>query len=131
MSKRSKVIVIDGDSDLQQVLMYAFKSHDIDYQGVTTGYEAKKHIESPEEMATISLIVLERQLPDMDGIDILDLVLANYQHKIPILILSGLSSDRDIIQGLKRGAVEYVTKPFNLEVFLEKVDALVKWQTNK
>ncbi|MEC7838717.1 MAG: response regulator [Chlamydiota bacterium] len=131
MTNRSKVIVIDGDNDLQHVLMYAFKSHDIDYHGYTSGKEALEHIDCSFEMASTSLIVLERRLPDMDGIVILDEVFKRYRSSLPVLILSEFSSDGDIIEGLQRGAVEYVSKPFNLEVFLQRVHALVRWQREK
>ena len=49
---------------------------------------------------------------------------AKFEKHCPVLILSLLSSDKDILSGLTGGALDYITKPFNLEIFTEKVKKL-------
>ncbi len=70
------------------------------------------------------LIVLDIMLPDMDGIAVCETI--RMQHNdVPILFLSARNSSADRVEGLKKGGDDYLTKPFNLEELLLRVDKLV------
>ncbi len=70
------------------------------------------------------LIILDIMLPDMDGITVCETI--RMQHNdIPILFLSARNSSADRVEGLKKGGDDYLTKPFNLEELLLRVDKLV------
>jgi two-component system alkaline phosphatase synthesis response regulator PhoP len=61
-------------------------------------------------------------LPEMDGINVTETIrLAN--NEVPILILSAKNSSADKVLGLKKGADDYMTKPFNLKNFIESTEA--------
>jgi two-component system alkaline phosphatase synthesis response regulator PhoP len=63
-------------------------------------------------------------LPDMDGITVCETI--RMQHNdVPILFLSARNSSADRVEGLKKGGDDYLTKPFNLEELLLRVDKLV------
>lgn len=71
------------------------------------------------------LIVLDVMLPEIDGFSVCQTIrLENSQ--VPILFLTAKSSSLDKVQGLKIGADDYLTKPFNLEEFLLRVQILLK-----
>jgi two-component system alkaline phosphatase synthesis response regulator PhoP len=77
-----------------------------------------------------NLVILDVMLPEMDGFSVCEAIrLHNFS--IPILFLSAKNSHEDKIMGLKRGADDYMTKPFNLEEFLLRVKALMKRGMNK
>jgi two-component system alkaline phosphatase synthesis response regulator PhoP len=70
------------------------------------------------------LIILDIMLPDMDGITVCETI--RMQHNdVPILFLSARNSSADRVEGLKKGGDDYLTKPFNLEELLLRVDKLV------
>jgi two-component system alkaline phosphatase synthesis response regulator PhoP len=70
------------------------------------------------------LIILDIMLPDMDGITVCETI--RMQHNdVPILFLSARNSGADRVLGLKKGGDDYLTKPFNLEELLLRVDKLV------
>lgn len=71
------------------------------------------------------IIVLDLMLPDIDGYEVL-LRLRSAKVKIPILILSGLSSVDQKIKGLGFGADDYLTKPFNRGEFIARIQAIVR-----
>ena len=64
-------------------------------------------------------------LPELDGIVVCETIRLN-NSDIPILILSAKNSSADRVLGLKKGADDYLTKPFNLEELLLRVNKLIK-----
>ncbi len=72
-----------------------------------------------------NLVILDVMLPEMDGFSVCEAIRLN-NSSVPILFLSAKNAYEDKIMGLKRGADDYITKPFNLEEFLLRVKALIK-----
>ena len=77
-----------------------------------------------------NLVILDVMLPEMDGFSVCEAIRLN-NSTVPILFLSAKNAHEDKIMGLKRGADDYMTKPFNLEEFLLRVKALIKRGMNK
>lgn len=69
------------------------------------------------------LIILDLMLPEMHGHEICQ-ELRFRQNQTPILMLTALDEISDIVHGLKMGADDYMTKPFNYEEFLARIEAL-------
>ena len=76
-------------------------------------------------LASADLVILDRLLPDMDGLEILKTIEKTHPSHCPVIFLSMLSSEKDLIQGLKEGAIDYVTKPFNLDLLVLKAKRLI------
>ncbi len=124
MSK-NQVVIVDDDEDLLRLLVSAFQAQGFETKGVTTGKEALKILLDETQVASTCLFILDRMLPDMDGLDILKQFRDKFPNQVPVLILSTLSSEKDILEGLKKGAVDYISKPFSLPILLEKALKLV------
>ena len=89
------------------------------------GADALKQIQS----AHFDLIILDVMLPSLDGFAITESV--RLQHiETPILILSAKNTSANRVQGLKFGADDYLTKPFNLEELLLRVSKLLRKSTS-
>jgi len=71
------------------------------------------------------LIVLDIMLPGVDGLSILQSIRLE-DERVPVLILSAKATAEDIIKGLSYGVDDYLSKPFNLEEFLLRVERLLK-----
>ena len=71
------------------------------------------------------LVILDLMLPDMDGLDVLR-QLRNSKVETPVLILSGLTEPTKKVQGFGIGADDYLTKPFNREELLARIQAIVR-----
>ena len=71
------------------------------------------------------VIILDLMLPIMDGREICKLLRAN-KNKTPILVLTALETTHDIVQGLRMGADDYLTKPFSFEELLARLEAIVR-----
>ncbi len=71
------------------------------------------------------LIILDVMLPDVDSISITETIRVQ-NNQVPILILSAKNTSSDRVLGLKKGADDYLTKPFNLEELLLRVQKLIE-----
>ena len=71
------------------------------------------------------LIILDLMLPDMDGFEVLRRLRAANVHT-PILILSGLAEPDHKIKGLEIGADDYLTKPFDKDELIARIQAVVR-----
>ena len=71
------------------------------------------------------LIILDLMLPDMDGLEVLRR-LRNSRVETPVLILSGLTESEMKVKGLGSGADDYLTKPFNKDELLARIQAIVR-----
>ena len=71
------------------------------------------------------IILMDLMLPDMDGMDVIR-QLRNSKIETPVLILSGLTESQKKVQGLGIGADDYMTKPFNREELVARIQAIVR-----
>lgn len=117
---KKNVVLIDTDEELVKILKTAFESHGINVKTFNEGAEALKYLLSCKPHRLPSLIITERKLPDMDGIEILNKMKNQFNIPIPFYILTVFSSDKDISEGLRQGALEYIGKPFNLSLLMQK-----------
>ena len=81
------------------------------------------------DIAGISLIILDVNLPDGNGLDYLQEVKRMYH--VPIILLTANDMETDIVTGLELGADDYITKPFSLAVLRARVNARIRSGENK
>lgn len=124
--EKNTVVIIDDDEDLLKLLVQAFKSKNHEVETFVNGKDALSFLNNQKKIKEVCLIVLDRILPDMDGIEILNKLKEKASFDIPVLILSVLSSEKDVLSGLKHGAIDYVPKPFSLPIFMQKAEKLIK-----
>lgn len=84
--------------------------------------EARAHL--TEEFPDV--IVLDIMLPDGSGLDFIRELRKSTRAGIPVLMLTGLTTQEDILRGLKSGGDDYLTKPYNFEILLARVEALLR-----
>jgi two-component system alkaline phosphatase synthesis response regulator PhoP len=90
---------------------------------ITSAYDGNAALKAIEN-EYFDLIILDIMLPGIDGISITETVRVS-ANEVPILILSAKNSSSDRVLGLKKGADDYLTKPFNLEELLLRVSKLI------
>ncbi len=76
------------------------------------------------------LILLDLNLPDLDGLEVCDQI-RNIDASIPILMLTARASKTQVIQGLERGADDYLTKPFDALELMARIRALLRRTEDK
>lgn len=122
MSSRRSILVVDDDAELRESLVEQLVLHD-EFQ-VRSASTASEGIEKAKAEQT-DLMILDVALPDMDGREACK-VLRKGGFKSPVIMLTGNTSDADMILGLDAGANDYVTKPFKFAVLLARVRAQLR-----
>ncbi|MCX6989683.1 MAG: response regulator [Chlamydiae bacterium] len=125
---KKRVVIVDDDEDIIKLLENEFRGLGFDVKSFPAGTEALAFLLKEENLKDVFLLVLDRMLPDMDGLDILKAFSEKFPGRVPVLILSVLSSEADIIAGLQGGAVDYIAKPFSVFMFMQKAMNLLKSQ---
>ncbi|MEF2246255.1 response regulator transcription factor [Paenibacillus sp. IITD108] len=118
--KQKKLLVIEDDEAIRDLLIYAFKNEGYQVFGAGTGKSGLRMLEQTEPDA----LLLDAMLPDISGFDICREVSEKYS--IPILMLTARTDTVDKIIGLELGADDYVTKPFELREVAARVKALLR-----
>ncbi|UEG51023.1 response regulator transcription factor [Ferruginibacter lapsinanis] len=115
------ILLVEDEENLQEALKLNLELENYEVTGVYDGVEALKAIQQEH----FDLMILDVMLPELDGISVCESVRLQ-NNDIPILILSAKNSSADRVLGLKKGADDYLTKPFNLEELLLRVNKLVQ-----
>jgi len=113
-----KLLVVEDDPRISDVLEYALKAEGYDVQKTQRGRDAI-------EMAKISspaLIVLDVGLPDLDGFEVCRAI--RKFSEVPIIFLTSRSDEIDRVVGLEIGGDDYVVKPFSPRELLARIKAI-------
>jgi two-component system alkaline phosphatase synthesis response regulator PhoP len=118
--KKLSILLVEDEENLQDTLKLNFEIEGYNVVSAYNGVEALKAIQNEY----FDLIILDVMLPEIDGIAVCENIrLSNTE--IPILMLSAKNQSSDRVLGLKKGADDYVTKPFSLEELLIRVKMLI------
>jgi two-component system response regulator AdeR len=116
----SLVLVVEDDEDIASLLERYLARAGYRTTKASTGLAALAQVLRLQP----DLIVLDIGLPDIDGFDVLTKVRAN--SAVPVIFLSAMDDSMDKLLGLKLGADDYVTKPFNPQEVVARVGAVLK-----
>jgi two-component system phosphate regulon response regulator PhoB len=120
---RSRILIVEDERSLTQALEYNFKREGYEVAVAHDGAEGLRKAQTLLPDA----IVLDLMLPTMDGLEICrELRRGERTRNLPILMLTARSEETDQVVGFSTGADDYVTKPFNTKVLLQRVKALLR-----
>lgn len=118
-SKRS-ILLVEDEENLHDALKLNLE---LEGYEVTSAYDGAAALKALHD-EYFDLIILDVMLPEVDGITVTETIRIS-NNDVPILILSARNSSADRVLGLKKGADDYLTKPFNLEELLLRVLKLI------
>lgn len=118
------ILVVDDDKEIVKAIEIYLERENYQILKAYDGEEALKQLQENE----IHLILLDIMMPKKDGIETLTEI--RKEKNIPIILLSAKSEDIDKIHGLNKGADDYITKPFNPEELIARVNAVLRRYTN-
>ena len=117
-----KVLTIDPDGDTRDMISVAFRLH---WEGIKVieaagGNEGQLLLndEGPD------IVILELELPDIDGMELCHQMLRQYD--VPIVVLSVRGDEEDIVQALRAGALGYMIKPFHPREMVARIEAVLR-----
>jgi len=121
MSNDTTILLVEDEENLHEALKLNLELEGYQVVSATDGMQAVKTLQSQY----FDLMILDIMLPEMDGIEVLESIRVQ-NNEIPVLILSAKNTSADRVLGLKKGADDYLTKPFNLEELLLRVQKLIE-----
>ncbi len=118
--KKNTILVVDDEPQIQKMLGILLEAENFKMVEAASGKQAVRLCASVKP----DLILLDLGLPDMDGKDVITAI--REWSQAPIIILSVRASDEEITEALNMGANDYVTKPFNVDVLLARMNASLR-----
>ena len=114
------ILIVEGNPHLRSLLGWHLQQ---------AGYTVKQSTNIRQGQNVFSqyqpmLVILDSDLPDGDGVAMCRWLCE--QHKPLIFMLSARNSEKDIVTALKAGADDYLTKPFGMQEFLARIEALIR-----
>ena len=121
MSERPKVLVIDDEPGVRELISEALSLSEITAVQAADGLEALSFLRRERFV----LLILDINMPKLDGLALLE-KLRTEGMSVPVLMLSARADKADINQGLRTGADDYLTKPFSIEELVLRVKAIMR-----
>ncbi len=118
--KKYSILVVEDEENILELLQLNLELEGYEVSIAKTGAQAVKQFKSEY----FDLIILDIMLPEMDGIAVCETI-RTQNNEVPILFLSAKNSAADRVEGLKKGGDDYMTKPFNLEELLLRIEKLI------
>ncbi|BAZ66606.1 MAG: response regulator transcription factor [Pelatocladus maniniholoensis HA4357-MV3] len=112
--------IVEGNPHLRSLLGWHLQQLEYRVHQAASIYQAREVFLTHHP----TLVILDADLPDGDGIEFCRWL--HRQQQPLILMLSARSNEADIVAGLKAGADDYLTKPFGMQEFLARVEALIR-----
>jgi two-component system alkaline phosphatase synthesis response regulator PhoP len=119
----AKILIIEDDPDICEILEYNLKQEDFDVEVFHDGQQGLDTIlnEPPD------LILLDLMLPGKSGMEIARTIRKEeHTSNLPIIMITARSEEMDILHGLEQGADDYITKPFRPKEVIARVKALLR-----
>lgn len=117
----AKVLVVEDDEAIQFMQRELLTAEGYEVVLAGSGLEALAAI----ERASVDAVILDMQLPDIDGITVCQRIRATDQGHLPILIASANRAHESIAEAMAAGADAYLTKPFQPDLLLEQLRILL------
>lgn len=118
------VVIADDDPDVTRLVSVTLEKFRLDCRIAHNGTEALQLVEKLEPSA----VILDINLPDMDGFDVqLRMRMEQASRRIPVVLLTGRQGEADVLRAFGYGAADYVTKPFNPIELTARVMRLIDW----
>lgn len=116
-----RILLVEDEESIREAVRLNLELEGYEVVATANGKKALDYIKGQH----FDLLLLDVMLPDLDGFSITEQVRLS-DNEIPILLLTAKDMAQDRITGLKKGADDYLTKPFNLEELLLRVSNLLR-----
>ena len=116
-----RILLVEDESHFLEAITLNLELEGYEVIQAVDGKQGYKYFKS----AKFDLVILDLMLPHIDGLTLCKNIRLENTH-VPIIMLTAKGSNQEKVEGLKSGADDYITKPFNLEEFLLRVQSLLR-----
>ena len=119
----NKILIIDDDRELCALIKRSVQSEHIEADFCNTGKEGLQKLREQE----YQLVVLDVMMPGMDGFETLEEI--RKENSLPILMFTSKNDSASKVRGLRAGADDYLTKPFDMDELIARIASLIRRYT--
>ena len=122
-----KVLIVDDDPPSAELLVQRLDGQGFELSAAGSGAEALQiaAAECPD------VILLDVMMPEMDGIEVCRRLKASAELRmIPVILVTSMDRDEDVVRGLDAGAADYVTKPINLVLLVARLRSAMRLRSS-
>ena len=120
MEEKYRILLAEDEKGLRDITALFLRKNGFDVDTAADGNEAAVYAEKNR----YDIIVLDIMMPGKDGKEVCRAIRKSYD--VPVIFLTALGEENDIVEGYEVGADEYMTKPFSTKLLLVKIKALIK-----
>lgn len=119
----NRILIIDDDKELCTLIKRSVCAENIEADICNTGREGIQHLKEQE----YQLVILDVMMPGMDGFETLEEIWKEYS--LPILMFTAKNDSSSKVKGLRAGADDYLTKPFDMDELIARIVSLIRRYT--
>lgn len=121
MNRKKRVLIVEDEPAIREGLQDVFAYHGFEVDSAADGADGLRKALSGRH----DLVLLDVMLPQLDGFRICERI-REHDRALPIIMLTARTADEDIIQGLRLGADDYVSKPFSITQLVLRAQAVLR-----
>ena len=122
-NKETLILIIEDDKDIVEMLSFHLKKNNYT---ILYSYNGEDGLTKARENNP-DLILLDLMLPGIHGLDVCRIIKSDQKTKnIPIIMLTAMGQEDDIVKGLETGGDDYITKPFSLDIISARIKAVLR-----
>jgi len=121
MNRQIRILVVEDEEAIREGLIDVLVFHGYEVDSAATGPDGLEKAQTGK----FDLVLLDIMLPGMDGYEICDRIRTDDRDQA-IIMLTAKTSDEEIIEGLKLGADDYVSKPFSIQQLVLRIEAVLR-----
>lgn len=118
-----KILLVDDSNSICMVVGQMLKDAGYEYDRAENG---KIAVELITKNATYDVILLDWNMPEMDGLQFLEHIQAHKLTHAPVIMMTTENKPEKILKALQAGAVEYIMKPFTQDIIISKIETVLK-----
>ena len=126
--KKTRILAVDDEPAIRKLMSSYLKGKGYEPILAGDGKEALRLLNEND----LELVILDVKMPGIDGFEVCRLI--REYSSVPIIMLTAMGRDEDVLRGLECGADDYVTKPFNVDILLARIQSVLRrsnlWDTN-
>ena len=115
-----RILVVDDEEDIRSILQY-----NLNKAGYTADTAASAEEALFEMRNSYHLLLLDIMMDGISGLKMAQLLRDDYNNNVPIIFISALDTESDIISGFNGGGDDYIAKPFSIKEVLARVNAVL------
>lgn len=121
-----KILIVDDELNMRLVLSAMLKKEGFDVSAAANGREALQILQSIK----VAVVITDLKMPDIDGMELLTRIAERYP-EIPVIMITAHGTIATAVEALKKGAFDYITKPFDLDDLKNIVSKAIKTRVLK